>query len=122
MAIARDSSARSNLTNGNFSFSYVCSGSGVLLCVGVYAGTGASNDITGVTAGGVALTKINEIQCPSDRWCSLWWGNNSGSGYSGSVTVTCSGASGFTEGYAIGLTGAGTLDVSGSGTATSQTS
>ena len=75
MAIAFDSGTFvASTTATTLTFSHTTSGSDRLLFVGGHDINGASSIITGITYGGVAMTKINEIRVGTDeRWITLWY-------------------------------------------------
>lgn len=73
MAIARDASTDwGSTTATSLTFSHTCTGSNLVLFVGV-RGDGSSDTITGVTYNGVAMTKIIGHNDWSNRWTYLWY-------------------------------------------------
>lgn len=73
MAIAFDTAVDGGVTTGtSLTWSHTCTGSDRSLRVGVRGTTSPSNNITGITYAGVALTKIAESNNTAERWVSLW--------------------------------------------------
>jgi hypothetical protein len=75
MAIAFDSGTFVQSTTGTtLTFSHTTTGNQRILFVGGHDINGASSIITGITYGGVAMTKINEVRVGTDeRWITLWY-------------------------------------------------
>lgn len=62
MAIAFDAAAASSATTGtSVTYSHTCSGSNLILFVGVNVFNPGTDDVTGVTYGGVAMTQITKV-------------------------------------------------------------
>lgn len=105
---------------GVFSTSWahtVGAGSNKALVVCEFDDTGGSNTLTAVKWNtSESLAKIVEIQTPGDRWISIWWLGNP---TSTTANIDLTTGSFAMKGSAISLFGVGTLDVSGSGTASS---
>ncbi len=98
MAIARDSTGSG--TNGGSSpttFSHTCTGSNLILFVGVRTDVA----VTGVTYAGVAMTKLNEIS--NGGIASFWYLINPSTG-ANNVVVTGAGA-GYQQCAAVSYTG-----------------
>jgi hypothetical protein len=92
MAIAFDSGTFVASTTGtSLTFSHTTTGNQRLLIVGGHDSQGGSSTITGITYGGVALTKEEEVQVPGDRWMTLWYLVGPASG-ANNVVVTSSGS------------------------------
>lgn len=75
MAIAFDTATDGGITASGTSltWSHTCTGSDLLLRVGVRGTLEATDRITGVTYNGVAMTLIARVQNAfPDRWISLW--------------------------------------------------
>lgn len=122
MAIALDtvSSRQASDGTGNpLTFSYTCTGSNLILFVGVNAD---SNTLTGATYNGVAMTEVGNVQTPASRWNYLYMLIGPATG-AHNVVVSTSGATTII-GYAISYTGAkqsGQPDASSTNTGTAVT-
>ncbi len=73
MAIALDTSVDGGLVNPGTSitWAHTCSGINRILFVTAFGNIG-TDVITGATYGGVAMSLVNKIQCPTDRWVYLF--------------------------------------------------
>lgn len=98
MAIAIDTSAY--IGSGG---SYTCTGTNLILFVGVTGAIG-SDDVTAITYNGVSLTKIGGLVTPSSngRGICLWYLINPATG-ANTIAIT---GGGFIDGYAASYTGA----------------
>lgn len=118
MAIAYDNSAYDTA----LTHAYTCSGSNRILFVGIN-GNVNSDDVTGVTYNGVAMTQINKALASSgDRYVYLYGLVGPASG---SNDVVISGPPGAVQSFKISYTGAlqsGLPDAQGTNTALSVTS
>lgn len=96
MAIAFDAATNgSSVTATSYTLAHTCTGTNRFLVVGVVgvAGAATSNNISGVTYAGVAMTKIGEEQLsPNDRWFSIWYLYNPASGANNIVVSSSSSA------------------------------
>lgn len=69
-----DAVTTGSTTGTSLTTSHTCTGSDRILMVGVTSNNGASNFVTGVTYGGVAMTLIGERRKgDNERWLSLWY-------------------------------------------------
>jgi hypothetical protein len=70
MAVAFDAASTAKGTTGSFTFSHTCTGSNLILTVGVAINAAASATVNAVTYNGVALTKVDSIanSISSDLW------------------------------------------------------
>ena len=118
MAIARDSgptSASATSTTLTFAFTNTA-GDGLI--VGVTGDT-VADDVTGVTWGGVAMTLVDKIQVPSNRYIYLFYKTNAATG-TANIVVTAS-TSHLLIGFAESYSGTNTTemkDASGKNTST----
>lgn len=112
--------ALGSATATSLTVSYTVTGSNVILYVGVRGTSGVSNNISGVTYNGVSLTKVGEIQAPSDRWCSLWRLLNAPTGAHNIVINSSS--SDYIEGVAVSYVNVKGIDTQGTNTATAASS
>jgi hypothetical protein len=124
MAIAFDAASAINSTTGSsLTYAHTCTGNDRILFVGYHSDT-ASDLVTGITYGGVSMTKIgSSVQVPGDRYIGLYYLLTPNTG-SNNVIITASG-SGSLRSKAISYTGAaqsGQPDASGTNTASSATS
>lgn len=73
MGIAFDAGANGGIVNPGTSrtWSHTCAGNNRYLLVGTI-GDNVSDLITGVTYNSVAMSKLNVVQIPSDRFLTLW--------------------------------------------------
>ena len=108
MAIAFDA-----VTDGGFgtvagttkTFAHTCTGSDRILFVATAGGSGFTDDITGVTYNTVAMTLVNKVKIPGDRYIYLWYLIAPATG-SNNVVVTTSTSGGFVGASATSYTGA----------------
>lgn len=80
MAIAFDAATDGGVTTGNpptVTVSHTCTGSNGILYVWVFGSGGGTGSITGVKYNNVSMSTVtgtwNDIQCPSDRYCTLFY-------------------------------------------------
>ena len=106
--IARDASSQSQSGAGvgSLTWSHTCTGSERILFVGAYDNS-ATDDITGVTYGGIAMTKIGaSVAVPSSGdYQNLWYLIAPATG-ANDITISRSGSSGRIGGSAVSYTGA----------------
>jgi hypothetical protein len=113
MAIAFDAMSGGALFSTSWSHTIAAGGS---LFVGAFDDTGGSNLLTAVKWNTTeSLAKIAEVQCPGDRWVSLWW-ILAPTATTANISLTTT--AGAMKGSAISLTGVGAADVNGTATST----
>ena len=73
MPIALDAGTGRNLAvaANSLTYSHTCTGSNGLLLV--HATTNTTDDVTGITYAGAAMTQVTKIQTPSGRWNYLFY-------------------------------------------------
>lgn len=98
---------------------YTSTGSNLILMSGVLGGVSGTDTTTAVSYNSAALTKINGLQTPSDRFAGYWYliGPSTGS-HTYSITFTGSFATGVVATYS-GAAQSGQPDASTTATATS---
>jgi hypothetical protein len=111
MAIAFDTFTDGSIVNPGtaLNWNHTCTGSNLYLIVGTI-GDLTSDLITGVTYNTVAMTKLNVVQTPSDRYVTLWGLAGPASG-THQVSVSAS-SSIVIEGGSASYTGVSGLDAS----------
>jgi len=122
MAIALDTATGSSNTGASsLTYSHTCTGSNLVLLVGVYSDDGDTT--TGVTFNSVALTLIAKTQNggADSSWTSLWYLVGPATG-AHNVVISRSGTNSFLRGDSASYTGVSSLSSvnasnSGSGTA-----
>jgi len=104
--------ARDSINNGtggtgtSFTYSHTCSGNNRVLIVGVRGGGGEGDKVSGITYGGVALTRIDKaftLGGTSGEMAALWYIKNPASG-TNNVVVSMS-SSGFLEVGSVSYSG-----------------
>lgn len=74
MAIALDAVTSPQAVTGTIlTFSHTVSGSDRILFVFGHDRSNTSTSVTGITYNGVAMTQINGVRCPTDRFMTLWY-------------------------------------------------
>jgi hypothetical protein len=118
MAIAFDTAVDGGFTVGaSHTYSHTCTGSNRAIMVAVFGDLiGNGDNVTGVTYGGVALTRLGSAQTPADRYAYLY-GRADSSVPSGANNVVISSTSGAVGGSSASYTGCGSIE-SGSATQT----
>lgn len=109
MAIALDAvtSATTSSVGTTLTFAHTCTGSDLILFVGAVGNnTGsATDDITGATYNGVAMTLVNKTFVAADRYRYLFYLLAPATG-ANNVVITSSTSGGYKGGNAISYTGA----------------
>lgn len=102
MAIAIDASTDSGGSVGtSITWSHTCTGSNLILWVGITENT--SDTDTGITYNSVAMTLVDKIAVPSERWVYLYYLLNPATG-AHSITANNS-VSTFMRGFGVSYTG-----------------
>lgn len=112
MAIAFDAATTSannvwNFGTGSYSWSHTCTGSNLILFVGVEIFSASALSVSGITYNGVALTKVDRIVAALEgnrQDCELWYLVNPATG-SNTIAVSLSGTADFTTAQAASYTG-----------------
>lgn len=123
-AVAIDASAQSLQGNTHQSWSHTCTGSNLLLVVGITGASGADNQTAVPTYNAVNMTQVGSpVLTPSDRYIYL---DTLKAPATGAHTVQASFSAGYLEGFSASYSGcgqgSGQPDSSNSGTTTGATS